>query len=340
MQKNRVYGRPKTVQQLEDEGAVEDDGYTDVEYELKVMSKESLVVESERHGFCLIFVPKESCLLTHEIPVTGDSPFVLEQVAFFAKGVQIYQGYQGEVIAGIGVDHFRNSETYQRLGVPFATRTVHETLTDLFVLDDLIVNVGFQEGDQPQIAHIHVRRHNRFDAVMLAPVYQLERGNYVDMPGLTEIGLPADSPEVQGLLARFGLQDEIDEEEGCPDEISRLAVSQGLIFYFRDVSTNIAKREFLQRHLSAMTYKRRGDLDSLGYGGALPFGFDFGDRPSVLIEKAGAPPLNLIESEQLASYVWRLESNHLVQAVFSLIDWQLARVTVHAPFNADYMLAH
>lgn len=36
--------------------------------------------------------------------------------------------------------------------------------------------------------------------------------------------------------------------------------------------------------------------------------------------------------------VWRLESNQLVQAVFSLIDWQLARVTVHASFNADYML--
>ena len=35
------------------------------------------------------------------------------------------------------------------------------------------------------------------------------------------------------------------------------------------------------------------------------------------------------------SYFWETESGVIVQAMCSLIDWQLYRVTVHASFLAD-----
>ena len=35
------------------------------------------------------------------------------------------------------------------------------------------------------------------------------------------------------------------------------------------------------------------------------------------------------------SYFWETETGLIVQAMCSLIDWQLYRVTLHAPFLAD-----
>ena len=47
------------------------------------------------------------------------------------------------------------------------------------------------------------------------------------------------------------------------------------------------------------------------------------------------PPGIENRSDQLMSYFWETESGVIVQAMCSLIDWQLYRVTVHAPFLAD-----
>ncbi len=89
------------------------------------------------------------------------------------------------------------------------------------------------------------------------------------------------------------------------------------------------------RHLSAITYKRQGDLESRGFHGELPFDFEFGDSPQTLIAKAGEVPGLKDRSDQLMSYYWETESGVIVQAMCSLIDWQLYRVTVHAAFLAD-----
>ncbi|MGY8530236.1 hypothetical protein [Paracidovorax citrulli] len=339
--RKRIHDRPMTPDQVESEGWVEDDGDTDVEYELERRSKESLVVQSERDGFCLIFQSRENYDLVHHTPCGVDAPFVLEQVAFFAKGVQIYQGFKGPVFRGIGMTTRRSDAAYVALGQPLARRTVYETSTDLFVVGNWVLNFGFQEGGHdPCLAHVHIRRRNIFDDVMLSPRFvDSPPSGYDSMLGLTQLGHPTDSPDVLAFLARLGLENEIDEDIGCPEEMNGRARSHGIVIYFKEMRGASGHASALPvKIVSAITYKRRGDLGSLGYSGVLPFSMNFGDRPDVAIAKAKNSPAKVTESEELLSYYWHLASGIVVQAVFSLVDWQLARVTLHAPTRASFVL--
>ncbi|WP_152643500.1 hypothetical protein [Paracidovorax citrulli] len=336
-----IHDRPMTPEQVESEGLVEDDDDTDVEYELARRSKESMVVQSERHGFCLIFQSRENYDLVHHTPCNGDAPFVLEQVAFFAKGVQIYQGFEGPVFRGIGMTNRRSDTAYVALGQPLARRTVYETSTDLFVLGDWVLNFGFQEGGpDPRLAHVHIRRRNIFDDVMLSPRFvDLPPDAYASMLGLAELGHTTDSPNVLAFLSGLGLENEIDEDIGCPEEMNGRARSHGIVIYFKEVSRAGGYASAPPgKIVSAITYKRRGDLGSAGYSGDLPFSMHFGDRPDVAIAKARISPVKITESEELLSYYWHVASGIVVQAVFSLVDWQLARVTLHAPMRASFVL--
>lgn len=340
----RIHDRPMTPDQVEREGLVEDDGDTDVEYELACLSKESMVVQSERHGFCLIFQTRENYDLVHRAACGVQAPFVLEQVAFFAKGVQIYQGFEGPVFRGVDMTGRRSDAMYAALGQPLARRLVYETSTDLFVVGDWVLNFGFQdEGPDARLAHVHMRRKNVFDDVMLRPrIEDVPPAADAAMPGLAQLGLSAVSPEVLGFLAGLGLDDEDDEDEedsGCPQELNGCAQSHGIVIYLKDVSGAAGHPDGPSDTIvSAITYKRRGDLESLGYAGVLPFGLQFGDRPDVAIAKAKHAPAKVSESEELRSYYWPVASGMVVQAVFSLIDWQLARVTLHAPARASAVL--
>lgn len=336
-----IHDRPMTSDQLEDEGAVEDDGETDVEYELTRRSKESMVVQSERHGFCLIFQPREDYDLVHH-PASGvEAPFVLQQIAFFAKGVQTYQGFNGPVFRGVNMITNRTDAAYAALGPPLALRAVYETSTDLFVYGDFVINFGFQDGPDAPLAHIHIRRRNVFDDVMLNPLgLDGPQKAPISMPGLAQLGLPAIAPVVQDFLSDLGLDGEIDEDLGCPEEMNGRALSHGIVIYFKEMPrAAIGPHALPEKCVSAITYKRRGDLGSSGYSGDLPFGMHFGDRPDIAVAKAGHAPNKISESEELRSYYWRVASGMVVQAVFSLIDWQLARVTLHAPARASAVLA-
>ena len=77
-----------------------------------------------------------------------------------------------------------------------------------------------------------------------------------------------------------------------PEEITRLTVPLAVTLYFRDLPllSKSTKGRAKVRHLSAITYKRRGDLESKGFHGELPFGFEFGDSPQTLLAKAGEVP--------------------------------------------------
>lgn len=342
----RIHDRPMTPEQVEHEGLVEDDGDTDVEYELERVSKESMVVQSERHGFCLIFQTRENYDLVHRAACGVQAPFVLEQVAFFAKGVQIYQGFEGPVFRGVGMTTRRSDATYAALGQPLVRRLVYETSTDLFVVGDWVLNFGFQdEGPDARLAHVHIRRKNVFDDVMLRPrIEDAPPTADAAMPGLAQLGLSVASSEVLGFLATLGLDheaedDQYDEDNGCPEELNGCAQSHGIVVYLKDVAGAAEDPDAASDTIvSAITYKRRGDLGSLGYSGVLPFGLQFGDRPDVAIAKAKHRPAKVSESEELRSYYWPVASGMVMQAVFSLVDWQLARVTLHAPVRASSVL--
>ncbi len=56
--------------------------------------------------------------------------------------------------------------------------------------------------------------------------------------------------------------------------------------------------------------------------------------PDQVAERVPGDPIWVHSSEQLGSYMWRLPNGQLMQAMFSLIDWQLYRLSVWAPFMA------
>jgi hypothetical protein len=339
---HRIHDRPKTKQQLVDEEAVEDDDETDVEYELERAAQDSLVVQSERLGLCLIFKPQQDFVLVNAAVPGSASPFVLEEVALFAKGVQIYQQYGGALPGGVTFSTRRSDVAYTNLGAPLARRDIHETSTDLFLVNDRIVNMGFAEGNNTTIAVIHVRNQNDFDRKMLAPKFSdTQQTSLVHVLGAQQIGEAVQSPQVRALFETLAI-DEDDMYDGvCPEEITRLTQSHGITLYFRtplvqsDAKASDTKRG---QQLSTIAFKRRGDLGSLGFHDPLPFGFEFGDAPQTQTRKAGRPPDREHQSDQLRSYFWKTDSGIIVQAVSSLIDWQLCRVSLHAAFLAPELV--
>jgi hypothetical protein len=333
---HKIHDRPKTVAQLIEEDVIEDDGDTDVEYELEQESKVSMSVESERLGLCLIFVTGEEYALLHDMSSYGSNlpGFILEQVVFFAKGVQIYQQYAGALPGGFEFPIKRWDDRYLKLGTPVARRLVYDTSCDLFLNHKFVVNFGF--NDASELAHVHVRLQHRFDATMVAnrPARMANTAPALIL-GEQEVGSPVSSASVQKLFAHLGI-DENDLYRGtCPKEITRLTQPQGISLYFDDIANSVAEGSQAfgeQKRLVGVTFKRRGDLSSLGYNGALPFSFEFGDSPDTLVVKAARAPDAKHSSNQLLSYYWQLSSGMVVQAVCSLIDWQLYRVTLHAAF--------
>ena len=332
---HRAHDRPKTVLQLKDgEILDEDDDDIDVEYELEKLSEESLEVFSERFSFSLIFKTKSEYELTYGTRPEITADFIVSEVVFYAKAVR-GQGYPGQLPGDLQFGVLRQSPRYQQLGPPLATRLVYDSRADLHVLGSKIINFGF--GDDDSLAHVHVRMMHEFDRIMLSPFKPASvQANSAPM-GTSAIGQAVDSSHVQELLAALQL-DEDDLDDGvCPEEVTRLTVPLGITLYFRDLplSPKSTKRRAKVQHLAAITFKRRGDLESKGFHGELPFDFEFGDSPQTLIAKVGEPPGIENRSDQLMSYFWEAESGLIVQAMCSLIDWQLYRVTLHAPFLAD-----
>ena len=340
---HRVHDRPKTVLQLKDEEALdEDDDDIDVEYELEKMSEESQEVFSEKYSFSLLFKPKSEYELTYGPRPEITADFIASEVVFYAKAVR-GQGYPGQLPGGLRFGIKQQNTGYKELGQPLASRLVYDSPADLHVLDNKIVNFGF--GDDDALAHVHVRLMHEFDRIMLTafkppsvqPGAALRPAPRTAPVGTSAIGEAASSRSVRALLATLQLDEDDLDDGACPEEITRLTVPLGITLYFRDLplSSKNTRGRGKVRHLSAITYKRRGDLESNGFHGELPFDFAFGDSPQTLIAKAGEAPGIENRSDQLMSYFWETESGVIVQAMCSLIDWQLYRVTVHAPFLAD-----
>lgn len=332
---HRVHDRPKTVLQLKDDEVLdEDDDDIDAEYELQKMSEESQEVFSERFSFSLLFKTKSEYELIYGPRQEITADFIVSEVVFYAKEVR-GQGYPGQLPGGLHFGNKQKSASPRQLGEPFASRPVYDSRADLYVFDNKIVNFGF--GDDGALAHVHVRPMHAFDQIMVTAFKPSAVRTDAAPVGTSAIGQAVDSGPVQALLAALEL-DEDDLDDGvCPEEITRLTVPLGITLYFRDLplSQKARKRQAKVQHLSAITYKRRGDLESKGFHGELPFNFEFGDSPQTLIAKAGETPGIENRSDQLMSYFWEAESGLIVQAICSLIDWQLYRVTLHAPFLAD-----
>lgn len=335
LEEYNIHDRPMTVEELELLEDADDKEDTDAEYELNQKSKDSLIIGSERNGFCLIFKKREDYELTHSEQITFSDPFVLEQIAFFANGVQTYQGFQGSFLSGITMETKKNDPAYTFFGDPIASRIIYDTPVELFHIYDLIVNFGFMGKGSSCLAHVHIRKKNIHDKVMLKPNFDTAAASFPDMIGSIHLGKAYDAPEVLDFFSKHGLHQSIDDYD-CPEEFSSLSRSQGIIIYLKKM--NDGSKNSSKNAISAITYKRRGDLGSFGYEGLLPFRLSFGESPDVVMRKMAIPFDRRADSETLFSLYWRLPSNIIIQAVFSLIDWQLARITLHAQENIKSVL--
>ncbi|AGU52885.1 hypothetical protein VAPA_2c03240 [Variovorax paradoxus B4] len=76
---------------------------------------------------------------------------------------------------------------------------------------------------------------------------------------------------------------------------------------------------------------RRGDSNSDGFEGELPFGIEYHHTPEQAVSRVGRKPDSMLVNDDVAAYVWRFEacSMHLL---ISLIDYQIYRVTCFAEF--------
>lgn len=325
----RIYDRPKTVAQLEEEEFIDpDDDETDIEYELAQESKASMVVESPAHGFCLIFKSRSDYSLTHSTVPAGASPFVVQEIGFFDRDVQVYLGYQGSLPGGVRFGMSRKDFALKTLGPPLASRFVYGTLVDLYLINNQIVNFGFRPDHT--LAYAHARDRTTFDGIMVSPNLDAQRWPAPSMIGGDLIGRPLADATVQNFLILNGLDPDDIEPGACPEELMQLTKSKGITIYLSN--------GLLGQQVSSIAYKRRGDLGSQGYAGPMFMGFEFGDSPATLQQKAGSRPIKETMDDQLVSFYWNAYDSLIVQAVCSLIDWQLCRVVLHAKFTSNSVL--
>ena len=327
--RTRIYDTPKTVAQLKEEEFIgPDDDETDIEYELMQESKASMVVESPAKGFCIIFKSRHDYSLTHSTVPEGASPFIVQEIGLFDHDVQVYLRYQGALPGDVRFGMHRTDFAFNKMGRPLASRPVYETSVDLYLIDDRIVNFGFR-SDQT-LAYVHVRNRNIFDDIMLSPNLDVPKLPALWMKGGDLIGLPLADATVQHFLILNGLDPDDIEPGACPEELMQLTKSMGITIYLGDGP--------LGQQVASIAYKRRGDLESDGYHGPMVMGFDFGDSPVVLVEKAKSQPIHKTSDDQLISFYWNDAGGIIVQAVCSLIDWQLCRIVLHAQFTSGSVL--
>jgi hypothetical protein len=342
LNKCKVFDRPQSIAELSAAGYLEDDEEADVEYETKKASEESMIVQSERYGFCLMFSTRQDYCLTFREAVPENAEFILCEIALFARGVQIYQQFSGVLSGFLTFASTRASYEYLALGTPISRRVIQDCSVDLFLIDYRVVNFGFDVSNGT-LLHVHISEQNYFDRIMLGEL----RLSNAEEPRISFnesrlcLGASVFSVQARRLVTLLGVDEEELDVGVCPEEIAGGAKSLGVILYTQRVlqSAAGAHHHGNEERIVSITFKRRGDLGSLGFLGEIPFGFVFGDSPPTILEKAGTPPIMEHRSYELLSYFWRTENRDLVQAICSLIDWQLCRISIHAECIAENVVA-
>ena len=217
------------------------------------------------------------------------------------------------------------------LGQPLVRRTVHSLVFDLWLGDGWQVNVSYSEASNA-IAIIHVRRQHLFDRRMISgepgPVDPLA----VDSMVLTQLlGVPTGAVELQQAIGAFCWDAAAFDFSDC-HELPELIQPHGVAFYFARVSNeNSARRDVSKGKrsvLSGFRLNRLGDMSSRGYRGALPFGIQFHDSPFAAEQRVGRAPDDQIINDDTGAFVWHMP-NHQLRVMFSLIDFQVYRVSCH-----------
>lgn len=329
--KHRIYERPHDVE--------DDDAFADDYYTAKQGAENSQIERAEHLGVCLIYVQKENYERLFGAP-EADGAFVLKELVFYARGVQGYQGYTHWPLPFNLQFGMQSQQVRRVLGEHCGRRFLHDSYCERFVAaSKFIVNVTYIDDI---VNIIHVRTAHIYDQKSL-PVQ-----------GYKNVALPTPKFQIAQLLPFLGGDamdaslDEFTRKLGWSSkdvdlsdwhESMELIEPAGLALYYRQAKEI---RKFVpqgklatlpQTVFVGFRVNRCGDMDSEGYSGAMPYDLEFYDSPSKIIEKIGQKPLKESLAEDTGYYMWSLKEG-VIHAMFSLIDLQLYRLTIYAPFMA------
>lgn len=325
---------PQTVEQLQAEvepGDFDDDD--DVEYELAQRSEESQIIDVEKFGLVMIYKTADEYRTIHGSAPEG-ADFVLNELAFYQADIRGAIAYPDALPYGLSFEQSVSSEQPTALGPLLAQRKLYDVMARQYMPEDHVVNAGFDEDGS--LIHVHVRLQGLFDrcqrGTLLFPFKDEGHEFYTKA-----LGQLISKPPVQAIFEKLKVDPRQRESAHCPEEITTAEKTHGITLHVRGpkqagLKTPLGKQAVFV--LAGVVFKRMGDLASEGYFGHLPYELGFWMTPDQVAQQVPSEPIWIHSSEQLGSYMWRLPDGQLMQAMFSLIDWQLYRLSVWAPFMA------
>lgn len=324
---HRVFDRPHH--------AYEDEDYADDENAAEQNARASLIQEDERSGVCLIYDERENFERRFG-PARSPGDFILEEVAFFAHGVQRYQGYRDELPMGLSFGA-SPAKVHATLGPPTATRTVHELQADLYLFTDLVLNVSYLPGDAGA-SIVRVRLPHLYDLRMMGQTQAVHDPRAPDLGALLAcLGRSGYDPALTKLLKPLGWDGDAGGLAGC-DDVMDLLQPYGLTLYYRNARDYpaLAKHKFPRDRavFAGFRVNRRGDMGSEGYAGKLPLGIEFHHTPQQVIQQVGMPPDWQSIGDDTGAFKWK-QPDCVLHVMFSLIDMQVYRVSCFAKFMED-----
>ncbi len=323
----RVYERPHRPE--------DDEAYSEDEGEAIRNARASEIEEVERLSIALIYVGARNYQrLFGEVESTGQ--FVLKQLALYAKGVQGYPGFASPLPFGIAFG--QDAQTIRQvLGAPTATRALHGLVSDLWVREDFTINVSYIHADE-RLGILHVRRPHLYDLRMLGKLPCEHDAAAIDPNKLAQfLGGSVYDAALSAMLDSVGWSHEGSPLADC-DEIPDLIRRKGLTLYVRNARQYKALRrqKFEQDGavLAGFRLNRIGDMNSQGHLGRLPLGMEFHYTPEQVIACVGRRPDEHTIGEDVGSFQWQL-AQYTLHVMFSLIDYQVYRVSCFAKFMDD-----
>ena len=323
---HRVFDRPHSAEQ--------DEAWAEDENEALQNARASEIEEVERDSVCLIYDDRASYEMIYgKAKSKGD--YVLRQVAFYAKGVQSYPGYRQALPFQLefGMDR---AAVHALLGLPMASRVIHGLQADLHMNKSVVLNVCYL--DDGSIGILHVRLPHKYDLQKIGELKYEADERAIKLNALFAcLGRSAYDEELEALLRPLGWQSGDFEMADC-DEVPNLIPRYGLTLYYRDAKDfpALANKHYLRDGalFAGFRVNRRGDMRSLGFEGPLPFGIQYFHNPEHAITCVGREPDWVSVGDDIGSYKWNLQT-HILHVMFSLIDYQIYRISCFAPFLAD-----
>lgn len=327
LQNQRIYERPHSAE--------DDDEYNEDPDAALRNARESEIDENERHSIALIYEDIRTYQQLFDVePNSGDGDFVLKQVAFYGPGISNYQGFAGALPFEL---EFQDSpaSVHKKLGAPIATRVLHELSADLWVTPEWHINVSYAES-MDRIAIVHVRKPNLYDLRMIGQVIAPIAPAPLDLEKMrAALGKDIRDAIVSNALAPLGWDAAAENDADGADELFNFVKRFGLTLYFRQRNGNSAAqlpdRSPETTFLAGFRANRAGDMRSQGFHGRLPFGLQFHHTPEQVLAKIQTPPDERGLASDTGYFIWNLNDCRL-HVMYSLIDWQIYRVTYFTPF--------